>query len=1306
MDATEASCGTCGLHNRCSRCAEPYEDPTGQRFCAGCGSQVVQPEWAEAASAPEILARAAVAPGEPPEAAGEPSEPAGERRRSRRGFGALFEEQHSDPGAAAPSSGSRLARRGARMVKRTARRMTMTIGRLYLELAEALLEEHRLEEAVEAYRRALAEDEREGAWRSRVYASLAESTIEIARTNETLRPEALRTALEASLRARETLARTAQNALELAAPTFLEEHGAWVSGSWRSSLGELVLDAQEQIYTGLLVVRCALYIGSYREAVQALDELQQRQPALVKRYRPQFMREPLVAPAIQAAGLADTHWILSQVLEITGDDTRALSEVEAALAAGFEPGAEVELSALRKRAELLSRQNAPERAAAGRLELGRALVARGQIADAIPEFERAAAGDATAAEPWWQLADAVRSAASLNEPPRLDLGMVERAHEALEHGLAIRLPAGAHEAWVYCLQAIVAEQMAYRDDSPTEGRWRALLGAERALVLDADSGDAWALHSRYCRLLGLYANALASHEQAVALAPRNPLVAQEAVLLHTEATPPLAAVEAIRPYTEALGTGAGLFHAVTGYLLLLAGDEQEAGERLETAVTRGDEPFRRLFRGITRALIDGRESGLQDIRWAHEQTMGCPEYVAEHAVAAALLGDDSEAVDGFGALARRTGQETALGAAGLAWCAAMRGDAAQAGRQLEEAIDQTRVPGCEALVRLTVRLIAMTCDPRNLAAPTLGDRLAGLDDSRLALDRSAAAAAEELHGAAAEAAPGSVAWVAGRAAEARSAMAERDWRRALRAYDEIDDHGRRDWFPELRALRRRCLKEISLGAEQAGEIETVEAAQTRLADSEDAPPWEQAVAVARAHQAAASAEAAAASLATLRSDGGVTSPQASVEVADVLIGLGRLAEAKETLLLGLDAPPAGSPNRWRIETRLGVLAALGDDIADARQWLLHAVASVPPRDEIGVSAVVEEAGRAAGAAGDANGRKLDTALRFLVDHPRLASVQRRELVSARFERSRERHSDRTRVRTVSPVLLSLEARVLPDGPQSEISRRLTEGELPRLRDRLRARVGMRLPGVRVQARAQSAPDRDYELLVREVPAARGRLPANDGDVDVTQLHSQLERVLRVRIAEFIGLSEVTLELDDWVARGSATQRAAQVGRALPHRDAREHFARVVHRLLEEQVPLRDLDALLAAYAETRERELDLIATIEHIRLALAGGFDMDVLEDAITLDPAVEESIERHVAASGGARALAIPADEAAAILASLADDVEGRGATVVRVQRDGLRPFVQRLVESRWRGVLVISAAEAGALAVGPASTVSVSAR
>jgi type III secretory pathway component EscV len=152
------------------------------------------------------------------------------------------------------------------------------------------------------------------------------------------------------------------------------------------------------------------------------------------------------------------------------------------------------------------------------------------------------------------------------------------------------------------------------------------------------------------------------------------------------------------------------------------------------------------------------------------------------------------------------------------------------------------------------------------------------------------------------------------------------------------------------------------------------------------------------------------------------------------------------------------------------------------------------------------------------------------------------------------------------------------------------------------------------------------------------------------------------------------------------------------------FARLVHRLAEEQVPIEQREVLLEVFAESREKGLASEARLALARKALMPGLRGRFHRDPVFVDEATEAAARSCLRTIGDTRVLASSREEAR-VLAARVDALIGDAASsaIALVVSDAeLRPFVQRVVETRRLGVPVLATHELELLTgvAGPVAT------
>jgi tetratricopeptide (TPR) repeat protein len=361
----------------------------------------------------------------------------------------------------------------------------------------------------------------------------------------------------------------------------------------------------------------------------------------------------------------------------------------------------------------------------------------------------------------------------------------------------------------------------------------------------------------------------------------------------------------------------------------------------------------------------------------------------------------------------------------------------------------------------------------------------------------------------------------------------------------------------------------------------------------------------------------------------------------------------------------------------------------------------------------------------ADSRWLDGALRGLTEDPVLSPIDRRRLTAARFEMLRRGPRMRGG-QDVRPLLIETARDLLPDGERSDGARVLFKQALPRLRHEILRATGVRVGGVRVRV-SNLLPPGDYRLLLNEVPYGGGSVDGATGlclavarcrelgatgtpwshpfsgldglwldDASaIVALESGLELLapfeaiawhlgglVRVYLAQTLGLSEVEHMLDEWTVEGGA-EAEALVSRAMPDKSARARLLLVLRALVRGQVPVDDLGRILTVMARIDARTPlgDVTEAVRaQLRRSLSGVVrGRRVIEVPGALERAIGDQLDAsRYPASGELR------ERLREHIGPLAP-----GEFVLRVARGDLRPAVQRLMETILATAAVLSPVE-----------------
>ncbi|MET0594586.1 MAG: flagellar biosynthesis protein FlhA [Polyangiaceae bacterium] len=262
----------------------------------------------------------------------------------------------------------------------------------------------------------------------------------------------------------------------------------------------------------------------------------------------------------------------------------------------------------------------------------------------------------------------------------------------------------------------------------------------------------------------------------------------------------------------------------------------------------------------------------------------------------------------------------------------------------------------------------------------------------------------------------------------------------------------------------------------------------------------------------------------------------------------------------------------------------------------------------------------------------------------------------------------------------------------------------RIRERIFEELGVPLPAARVRV-IGSLPDRHLVISLFEIPTRVIAVPQGSTEAQaIADLEAAALEVLRARAADFIGIAETQLLLDQLEQIAPALVR-----QTIPKPVTPSLLTDVLRRLVEERVAVRDLRTILEALSLVAPTEKDPLNLAEFVRSQLrrattfrltAGRRDLPVC----LLDPTIEETIRHAVTktAAGSFLALAPAAgrDVVAAIrralteaqspgTASPASGPARAAATNVILTQPDVRRFVRKLIEVDLPDTVVVSYAE-----------------
>jgi type III secretion protein V len=339
---------------------------------------------------------------------------------------------------------------------------------------------------------------------------------------------------------------------------------------------------------------------------------------------------------------------------------------------------------------------------------------------------------------------------------------------------------------------------------------------------------------------------------------------------------------------------------------------------------------------------------------------------------------------------------------------------------------------------------------------------------------------------------------------------------------------------------------------------------------------------------------------------------------------------------------------------------------------------------------------------------------------------------------------------VTPVAVEATPGLLAELGDGEEGRFLAR-EVPELRAALFAELGVRVP--RVRLRTSEGEGRAYSIRLSEIPVTSGTLPLGRvfaaeaperlsllGIEGEPALHPGTGRpgtwvdaqnqaklreaavvvldgpafvalhllvVLRRYASELVGIQEVQGMLDQL-----EKSYPALVREVVPKLLSVYLLTDVLRRLVEEQVSIRDLRAILEALAEWARAEKDPILLTEHVRASLrrylsyrlTGGRDT---LSVYLLDPLIEDAVRAAIQRLPTGSYLALEPETTQDILGAIRKEIEALPPTASRpviLTSMEIRRFVKRLCEVEFPDLAVVSYQELSSeLRVQPVARISI---
>ena len=214
---------------------------------------------------------------------------------------------------------------------------------------------------------------------------------------------------------------------------------------------------------------------------------------------------------------AGLYWQLSRHLR-KRDPAAALAAIDRAVDLGVRWSREYpERRALAERAAILKRLGRRGEAADAYFQAGQKYSWLGNATQARTLLEKACKLDPAHALAHWQLSDTLRLLSYKRSAPFVDTALVELSKDEWETGSRLRHP-DVSTAWAYLSRALLNQQR-YKLSKDSDLWWESAMLLERALLLNSDYATAWAYLGGCHRQLCNYSNALQATEQALSFKP-------------------------------------------------------------------------------------------------------------------------------------------------------------------------------------------------------------------------------------------------------------------------------------------------------------------------------------------------------------------------------------------------------------------------------------------------------------------------------------------------------------------------------------------------------------------------------------------------------------------------------------------------------------------------------------------------------------------------------------------------------------------------------------------------------------------
>ena len=272
-----------------------------------------------------------------------------------------------------------------------------------------------------------------------------------------------------------------------------------------------------------------------------------------------------------------------------------------------------------------------------------------------------------------------------------------------------------------------------------------------------------------------------------------------------------------------------------------------------------------------------------------------------------------------------------------------------------------------------------------------------------------------------------------------------------------------------------------------------------------------------------------------------------------------------------------------------------------------------------------------------------------------------------------------RLPAVTPLLLEIGDSLLPYVDPAQDGGKFFNTDIPALRQRVEAAMGMKTPGVRARPYSPATPDM-YRIQLDEVPVVEGRASGSAAMIE------QLESVLLRHMAMYMGVQEGDDLLEEWA---KDPETASMIATSLDTPERRLRFIRLLRALVAERIPITRPQEILRAVRESGVDDLTRALRAVRLRLRddwLAGG--------RVRRTRDVPADWQRWVQAGNGRVTFDVTAADAHRLLATVRTWMAEENAPDALVATSlELQRFVRQLVAAEFPDLRVLTAEEASAL-------------